>query len=153
MAFDTRLYQSGEISSTPSGQSRWIRGNLLMSRDRTQSIHKTFVCIMAKSQIKFGLRHRQKFSRAKKAFYLYSSMICDVSRVVDPMVLWTSRPTSNVETRVGILLGTCNFSFISETCVESHWQFIDIFLSVFSQLVSGKIRFSSVAMIGDLPIS
>ena len=28
---------------------------------------ETFACIMAKSQIKFGLRDRQKFSRAKKA--------------------------------------------------------------------------------------
>ena len=55
---------SGVISTTPWGQPRWIRGNLLMCRDlavNSQVIFslETFVCIMAKSQI--------KFSRAKKA--------------------------------------------------------------------------------------
>ena len=31
---------------------------------------ETFVCVMAKSQIKFGVRDRQIFSRAKKAISL-----------------------------------------------------------------------------------
>ena len=144
MAFDTCRYRAGVISTIPSGQPHWIRNNLLMSRDETESIHGTFECITTKSQIKFGLRDRQKFSRGKKAFYLYLA--------IDSVV--QSRPTSKGEVRVRILAcRVCIFSFISETCVESHWQFIYIFLSVFCQLVSGKIKFSSVEMIGDLPIS
>ena len=49
---------------------------------------------MAKYQIKFGLRDRQKFFRPKKAFYLYSG----IDGVVE------SRPTGKGEARVRILL-------------------------------------------------
>ena len=66
--------ESGVISTTPSGQPRWICGNLWRCREIEYSqstghfSFKPFVCIMAKSWIKFWLRDRQKFSRAKKAF-------------------------------------------------------------------------------------
>ena len=65
--------ESGVISTTPSGQPRWICGNLWRWREIEYSqstghfSFKPFVCIMAKSWIKFWLRDRQKFSRAKKA--------------------------------------------------------------------------------------
>ena len=48
-----------------------------------------------------------------------TSITCHVSSVVDPMVWGISNLTSKRETQVRILFGTCNFSFISEKCVES----------------------------------
>ena len=55
-------------STKPSGQPRWVCGDLSMCMD-----HKTYfflmrqLCVnggMAKFQIKFGLRDRRKFSKA-----------------------------------------------------------------------------------------
>ena len=67
------------------------------------------------------------------AFDPDTSITCHVSSVVDPMVWGISHLTSNRETQVRILFGTCNFSFISEKCVES-------LFSIYAHLGTVKLK-------------
>ena len=90
MAFDTRLWHERKITCPEQDSGlrlpvtsgvwyplhHWVNHTGYMATYRCVEIEssqstghfsfETFVCIMAKSQIKFGLRDRQIFSRAKK---------------------------------------------------------------------------------------